>query len=176
MKKIVIAASFAAVAAMSASSAMAHDGTVKFTGEILDQACTVNIGTDNTLTVDLGKVAKTAFTGVGTEASTTKFTIKLKDCPASATSAKVKFDGANDPSDSSLLALDNVTDVAKGVAIKLMTADKAALGLNEVNSYSYALSSTVENNLDFYAAYRSTADTVEAGKANAVANFTVNYN
>ncbi|WP_237723704.1 fimbrial protein, partial [Cronobacter sakazakii] len=80
MKKIVIAAGFAAIASMSATSAMAFDGTVKFTGEILDQACTVDIGTDNTLTVDLGKVSKTAFTGVGTDASTTKFTIKLKDC------------------------------------------------------------------------------------------------
>lgn len=172
MKKIVIAA----VAAMSASSAMAFDGTVKFTGEVLDQACAVNIGTDNTLTVDLGKVAKTAFNGVGSEASTTKFTINLKDCPASVTSARVKFDGTADAADATLLALENTADKAKGVAIKLMTADKAPLNLHSVNSYSYALKSTEENKLDFYAAYRSTAETIEAGKANSVANFTVNYN
>ncbi|ELY2787485.1 fimbrial protein [Cronobacter sakazakii] len=176
MKKIVIAAGFAAIASMSATSAMAFDGTVKFTGEILDQACTVDIGTDNTLTVDLGKVYKTAFTGVGTDASTTKFTIKLKDCPETVTSAKVKFDGAPDTSDSDLLALDSAADAASGVAIKLMTADKTALPLHSVNDYSYALSSTSENNLDFYAAYRSTSATVTAGKANSVANFTVNYN
>ncbi|EPO1784649.1 fimbrial protein [Cronobacter turicensis] len=176
MKKIVIAAGIVAATAMSGSSAMAFDGTVKFTGEIVDQACTVNIGTDNTLTVDMGKVSKTAFTGVGTDASTTKFTIKLKDCPAAVTSAKVKFDGAPDASDSSLLALDSASDAAKGVAIKLMTVDKEALPLHSVNDYSYKLSSTEENNLDFYAAYRSTSATVTAGKANSVANFTVNYN
>ncbi|YCI83123.1 fimbrial protein [Enterobacteriaceae bacterium] len=176
MKKNVFAVAFATVAVLSASSVLAADGTVNFTGEIIDQACTVEIGTSNTLTVDLGKVAKSSFAAVGDDASITKFSMKLKACPESITSAKVKFDGPNDATDSSLLALTSETGVAKGVAIALMTADKTDLGLNSVSDYSYALKATEENTLDFYAAYRSTAATVVAGKANSTATFSINYN
>ncbi|MDV7021138.1 fimbrial protein [Atlantibacter subterranea] len=173
MKLASLASAFAAVLALSSASAFAIDGTVNFTGEILDAACTVDIGTNNTMSVDLGKVVKTTFAATGDTASTTKFTIKLKDCPAAVTSAKVKFEGTPDATDSTLLG---VTGTATGVAIQLMTADKTALGLHQVNNYSYPLTATVVNNLDFYAAYKSTAATVSAGTANAVSNFTVNYN
>jgi len=176
MKKNVIAVAFATLAALSASSVFAADGTVNFTGEIIDEACTVDIGTSDALTVNLGKVAKSSFSAAGDDASTTKFTMTLKDCPAAITAAQVKFDGTNDATDSSLLALTDETGVATGVAIALMTADKADLGLNAVNDYSYTLAADTENKLDFYAAYRSTSDTVVAGKANAVATFSVNYN
>ncbi|WP_436876623.1 fimbrial protein [Siccibacter turicensis] len=176
MKKNVLSVAFATVTALSASSVFAADGTVNFSGEIIDQACTVDIGTNNTLTVDLGKVAKSSFAAVGDDASVTKFSMKLKACPESITAAKVKFDGPNDLTDSSLLALTTETGVATGVAIALMTADKTDLGLNSVNAYSYALKPTVENTLDFYAAYRSTAAAVVAGKANSTATFSINYN
>ncbi|WNN47067.1 fimbrial protein [Siccibacter colletis] len=176
MKRNLIAVAFATVAALSASSVFAADGTVNFTGEIIDQACTVDIGTSDSLTVNLGKIAKSSFSAAGDDASTTKFTMTLKACPAAVTAAKVKFDGINDATDSSLLALTSETGVAKGVAIALMTADKADLGLNATNDYSYTLKADVDNQLDFYAAYRSTSDTVTAGKANSVATFSVNYN
>ncbi|MBV7406122.1 fimbrial protein [Enterobacter sp. ENT03] len=157
-------------------SAGAADGTINFTGEILEQACTINVGTNNTLTVDLGKVAKTAFSAAGVESGTTKFTIKLKDCPDTITSAKVRFDGVPDTTDSTLLAITSGTGTATGVAIKLMNADKTTLPLHSVTNYGYALDKTKENLLDFYAAYQSTAAIVTAGKANSVTNFTVSYN
>lgn len=174
MKHNIIACALACATVFS--SAWAADGTVNFTGEILDEACKVNIGANNTMAVDLGKVSKGAFSGKDSEASVTKFTIKLKDCPAAVTSAKVKFDGKPDGVDTSLLAIAPVTGAATGVAIKLMTADKAALGLHQVNDYAYTLKSREENKLDFYAGYKATAATVTAGPANSVANFTVNYN
>ena len=90
--------------------------------------------------------------------------------------AKVKFDGAHDGNDSSLLAITQGSGSAGGVAIRLKTADSVNLGLNQDNGYTYMLSSTVDNNLDFYAAYVATAVPVLPGAANAVANFTVNYN
>lgn len=176
MKKNVIAVAFATLAAMSASSVFAAEGTVNFTGEIIDEACTVDIGSSDSLSVSLGKVAKSSFSATGDDASTTKFTMTLKDCPAAVTAAQVKFDGTHDATDSSLLALTDETGVATGVAIALMTADKADLGLYAVNDYSYTLAADTENKLDFYAAYRSTSDTVVAGKANAVATFSINYN
>lgn len=176
MKMYFIVAGMATGLTLTASSAWAAEGTVNFTGEIIDEACTVDIGTDNTMTVELGHVAKSSFKAVGDESPETKFTLKLKTCPESVTSAKVKFDGVNDATNSSLLALTDETGAAKGIAVTLRTADKAGLGLDAVNDYSYDLSATAENNLEFYAAYRATSATVVAGKANAVATFTVDYN
>ena len=93
------------------------------------------------------------------------------------TNAKVRFDGTPDLSNSSLLAIDSsVPGAATGVAINLMTADKADLPLHGSNGYSYPLSSTADNTLNFYAQYVSTTASVVAGPANSVANFSVIYN
>ncbi|WP_239692852.1 fimbrial protein [Citrobacter sp. 50677481] len=176
MKKNSVVMALSVAGLLTISNAIAYDGTVNFMGQILDTACTVDIGSNNILMVDMGSVSKTAFVSVGDEASTTKFTLRLINCPISVTSAKVKFDGLVDAFDNSLLAINPDPGAASGVAIRLKTADKSNLGLNEVNGYSYPLSSTADNHLDFYAAYVATSATVMAGPANAVANFTVNYN
>ncbi len=65
---------------------------------------------------------------------------------------------------------------ATGVAINLMTADKADLPLHGSNGYTYMLSSSADNTLNFYAQYISTTASVTAGPANSVANFSVVYN
>ncbi|HEY2452227.1 MAG TPA: fimbrial protein [Scandinavium sp.] len=176
MKKNLIAVVFAATAALSASHVFAYAGTVNFTGEILDAACDVDVASQNQ-TVTLGSYNKSEFTGSGDKTAATKFDIVLKNCPASVTSASVRFDGTPEATDSNLLAIDSsVEGAATGVAINLMTADKTDLPLHGDNGYSYKLVSTGDNTLDFYAQYKSTADTVTAGPANSVANFSVVYN
>lgn len=176
MKKNIIAAAIAATAALSMSNAFAAAGTVTFNGEILDAACTVDVGSQNQ-TVELGKYNKSEFTNTGDKTAATKFNIVLKDCPATVTSAVVRFDGTPDTTDSTLLAIDSsVAGAATGVAINLMTADKADLPLHGSNGYSYSLTDTADNTLDFYAQYQSTATSVTAGPANSVANFSVVYN
>lgn len=56
------------------------NGTIHFTGEIIDSTCEVSTGTKNQ-TVDLGKVNKSTFTGVGSMASVQAFQIDLLNCP-----------------------------------------------------------------------------------------------
>jgi major type 1 subunit fimbrin (pilin) len=176
MNKNLIAIAFTAAAALSASNVFAEAGTVNFTGEILDAACTVDVGSQNQ-TVDLGTYNKSEFTAAGDVTAAKKFDIILKDCPTSVTSAKVRFDGTPDLTDSTLLAIDtSVAGAATGVAINLMTADMTQLPLHDENSYSYTLSSTADNTLNFYAQYKSTAAAVTAGPADSVANFSVIYN
>lgn len=176
MKKNIIAAAIVATAALSMSNAFAAAGTVNFNGEILDAACTVDVGSQNQ-TVELGKYNRSEFPSAGSVSAATKFNIVLKDCPATVTSASVRFDGTPDTTDSTLLAIDSsVAGAATGVAINLMTADKAPLPLHGSNGYSYALSSSTDNTLDFYAQYKSTVAAVTAGPANSVANFSVVYN
>ncbi|WBM72576.1 fimbrial protein [Buttiauxella sp. WJP83] len=176
MKKNIIAVAFAAVAALSASNAFATAGTVNFTGEILDAACTVDVASQNQ-TVALGSYNKSEFAATGAVTAAKKFTIVLKDCPAAVTAAHVRFDGTPEATDSTLLAIDStVAGAATNVAINLMSADMVQLPLHGDNGYNYVLSSTANNNLDFYAQYKSTAAAVTAGPANSVANFSVIYN
>lgn len=176
MKKIMVMAALAASSALTATTVFAAAGTVNFAGNILDSACDVDIASQNQVVV-LGDYYKTEFTATGARTPATKFNIVLKNCPVTVTSAKVRFDGTPDISNSNLLAIDSsVAGAATGIAINLMTADKADLPLHGTNAYTYMLSSTADNTLDFYAQYISTAATVVAGPANSVANFSVVYN
>ncbi|WP_296246036.1 fimbrial protein [uncultured Enterobacter sp.] len=176
MKKNMMMAMLAVGSALTMTQAFAAAGTVNFNGNILDSACDVDVASQNQVVV-LGDYYKTEFPATGSRTAATRFNIVLKNCPVTVTSAKVRFDGTPDATNASLLAIDSsVAGAATGVAINLMSADKADLPLHGSNGYSYALSSTTDNTLNFYAQYISTAATVTAGPANSVANFSVVYN
>ncbi|HEC0404278.1 TPA: fimbrial protein [Klebsiella aerogenes] len=176
MNKIHIIAAVMATTTLAMSNAFAAAGTVNFTGEILDAACTVDVNSQNQ-TVDLGKYNKSEFTTAGDRTAAKKFSIVLKNCPATVSAAKVRFDGKPEATDSNLLAIDSsVAGAATGVAINLMTADKVDLPLHGDNGYSYPLITAADNTLDFYAQYKSTSSNVTSGLANSVANFSVIYN
>ncbi len=176
MKKKIVIAILAAGSALSMTQAFAAAGTVNFNGNILDAACDIDVASKDQVVV-LGDYYKTEFPGAGSRTAATKFDIILKNCPVTVNNAKVRFDGTPDLSNSSLLAIDSsVAGAASGVAINLMTADKADLPLHGSNGYSYPLTSTADNTLNFYAQYVSTTATVVAGPANSVANFSVVYN
>lgn len=176
MKKNFIIIAMAVTAALSASSAYAADGQVNFTGEIIDAACEVVNTPSNPLDVQLGRVSKTAFTAAGDLSSATKFTLQLKNCPATATTAQVKFDGTALNGDNSVLALTQDTGVATGVGIQLSDDSNTVLPLYTASKTYPLVSGTAVNNLDFSARYIATNASVTAGPANSTATFTVNYN
>lgn len=175
MKKNLIAVAFAATAIMSTASAFAAGGQVNFQGEIIDAGCTIVNTPSNPLTVTLGSVAKTEFTGAGSTAAATKFTLQLTNCPATVHNAMVKFDGTNVSGDTSVLALTQESGVATGVGIQLSDDANTVLPLF-TSSKAYPLSSTADNNLEFVARYIATSSTVTAGPANSTADFSVTYN
>lgn len=161
-----------AICLLTAVSAHASDGTINFNGEIVDTACTIDIGASNTMDVTLGKVAKSAFTGVDSTASATEFDLKLTDCPAG--NATVKFDGANYGGDNEVLALTAGTGVATGVGIQIKDSVQKVVPLFTASS-SIVLTAG-ENTLPFYASYIQKDAAVVSGKANSTAQFTLNYN
>ncbi|MFG1173944.1 fimbrial protein [Erwiniaceae bacterium CAU 1747] len=182
MKKSILSTMTAASLVLFTSlSANASDGTINFTGNIIDSACVVDLDGAGATTMDvlMGNVNKSAFTGVGStaggSASATKFNIVLKDCPETIKTATVKFDGIAYKNDNTVLALTEEDGAATGVAIQL--SDKSGILPLYTPSATYALESGKdnENKLDFYARYIQKEDSVEAGKANSVATFTVNY-
>ena len=91
-------------------------------------------------------------------------------------SATVTFSGTPETTDQTLLALDNETGMASGVAVLL--ADKSG---NKINlgtpSTVYSLTQGGSNVLQFTAQYTAlvSGDKVSAGTANATAQFAINY-
>lgn len=167
-----IAAAFVAVSICGTASAT--DGTINFTGTIKDTACTVDTASANQ-TVNLGTVAATSFGSAGATASSSPFTINLTGCPKAVTSASIRFDGPLAIGNTNLLALSS-GQTATNVGVGIYQHNSATLIPVGIASAPVTLSSTGTNTLNFVAKYVSTAATVGAGSANAVATFTVAYN
>ncbi|WP_423061927.1 fimbrial protein [Citrobacter portucalensis] len=164
-----------------ASSAMAQDGQINFTGKIIEAGCQINGKVNGTQDVKFGEIAKTAFTGAGTTAATTKFTLVLSGCPDDLLGrpVSVKYDGTPDTLNNDYLQITGYgTDgIAKGVAIQLLNADGSELPLGTAsNAVTVNADASKETNLDFFARYIATEAIVSAGDANSVANFTMSYN
>lgn len=189
MKMLKIASLASVMALGFASSTVVHavDGTINFTGRIIDTGCNafVNGSGVSTGNVNMGQVMSSAFTGVGSTAtsvaSTTGFTIELNDCPTTVTSVTFKFDGVNVNGNDEILALsasNNAQDPeATGVGIQLYDENRNVIQLAQASaSYTIANHGTgTTNSLPFYAKYIQTLAAVTTGPANSVATFTVNY-
>ncbi|WP_348994605.1 fimbrial protein [Erwinia sp. V90_4] len=173
-KKLIVAAVLAGSA--FASVAQAADGTINFTGTIIDTACTVTPATANQ-TVALGTVNKSAFGAAGSSASPTKFSVVLTSCPATATTASIKFDGPTNAANSNLLAITpSAGTEAQNVGVGIYEQDASTLIPVASASASKTLSTTTDTTFNFVAKYVATATGVTAGPANAVSDFTVSYN
>jgi major type 1 subunit fimbrin (pilin) len=175
MKNNLISLAVITTAVFCSASAMATGGQVNFTGEIIDAGCNIVNTPSSPLNVVMGQVAKSEFTGVGSTAAPTKFTLVLTNCPESVSTAKIKFDGSSVNGDTSLLALTQESGVAQNVAIQLSDDTNTQVPLF-TETKAYPLTSTQDNNLEFVARYIATAATVNPGPANSVANFSVIYN
>lgn len=146
------------------------NGTVHFTGEIIDSTCEVTAGSQNQI-VDLGKVNKTTFTGVGTTASVQAFQIDLVNCPDTYKKASARFDGTEEG--------DGYLKVnaggAEGVAIAIY--NRADNNLLKLYNESTPTDIDGEGNatLPFMARYIATSATIKAGVANADSEFTITY-
>ncbi|VYT94054.1 fimbrial protein [Metakosakonia massiliensis] len=178
MKKTFLAALVAGCATFS-GAALADDGQVKFTGKIIDAGCDVINDLSNPLVVDMGEIAKTAFTGTGSTAAEQGFDIKLENCPTTISKASVLFSGDNVGGDNEKLKLTGAgtdPDVAKGVSLQLVDGSNNNVLPLFARSTSLAVPSTGNIDLPFRVRYIQTEATVVAGKADGTANFTISYN
>lgn len=155
-----------------------NGGTIHFTGNIVDAACAVSVNSENQ-TVKLGEYRTAVFTGAGVTTVPIPFNIILNDCdPSVSSSAAIAFKGQKNVTDSTLLALSAGGDnrvVATGVGIQIKDRNSTVL---VPDGTTYSTPETLfkgSNTLLFTANYKSTADSVTAGSANASATFTINY-
>lgn len=171
----ILVSAMASGAALSAvSGVQGTGGVVEFSGEIVDSSCNVSTASKKQ-TVDLGRWAKTFFTGSGVETTKIPFTISVDNCPASVTTVAVLFTGVTDATDPTLLAL-NTGSVATGVGIKLYQAGSTPtpISLGSVSAAENVVSNKAD--LKFMADYISTTGNVTAGSANGTADFLMVYN
>ncbi len=171
MKKVVFALSALAVVSTSAFAAESGDGTIKFTGEIVDAPCVVSTDSQNQEVV-LGQVKKNIFKAIGDKSSSKHF--KLEDCDiTSNTKVNVSFNGVGDTDDATLVSVNTEAGAATGVGIGIYDNANKLVEMNTGKSTTtLAAGQTV---LYYTANYVATKDTVTTGYGNAEVDFNLSY-
>ncbi|CAI0924142.1 fimbrial protein [Serratia quinivorans] len=146
----------AGLALLLPAAALADSASINVTGRILSSACQPEV---NPLNVPLGTLSQSALAGKGSTASATRFTLRLKNCPAEISQVQVRFDG--------------------GVGIQLQDANAAVLRFGQPSA-AMAIQGGAGSvsSLAFTARYIAISDSVSAGSAgsaNASATFTILY-
>lgn len=155
---------------------LAEDGTINFTGTILDAACTVDPGSV-TQTIPLGTVNKADFIVAGDVVSSSPITITVGSCDPAITRIAARFEGPLADGNTQLLGL--TPGGATGVGIGIYESDGSTLIPMSTKSVGIAAPADAATaNLNFIAKYVATAANVgiTTGAANAVATFTLDYN
>lgn len=146
-------------------------GVINFTGEITEQACTVDSKSRN-LNVDLGRVSTKSLSSQGEVAGVTNFIIKLVDCPDD-TKVTVNFAGTRDAVDHNILAVHEGNGMAKNIGIALYEKNAVTPIKLYEDSQEVALDGTSAE-LEYVAAYKATG-VATAGKANGSAVYSIQY-
>lgn len=171
-----------------ATSAMAADGTINFTGEITSASCVVSpgagtVGEKQVIDVNLGKVSMDSLGSGGSTGIVAGTSINLNlDCGNTGdglSTVSINFDPLSgtgiDPSNSSLL---KTQGTAKGVGIGLYNTDNTLLNLSGNQSFDSALVHEGDKytaKLNLRAAYVANGETVVAGPATGTLPFTLTY-
>ncbi|MEN2469123.1 fimbrial protein [Burkholderia sp. GS2Y] len=192
LKKIIVA--FAAT--LAGGAAMAADGTINFTGEIVAASCGITGGAgtsvgggkgEQAIDVKLGKISSDALGGTAGNGIAAGTLINLNlDCGNTATglnTVKMSFDpNSGSGIDSKNNSLLRVTGGAEGVGIGLYDADSKLLNLSANETFDAPLvkggteeAPTYTANMSLRAGYVANGVTVKPGVANGTLPFTLTY-
>jgi len=189
--KLILASS---IVGLFATSAMAADGTINFTGEVTAASCGISAGagtgvtgtTQKVIDVKMGKVSidslKNSQTGI-VAGSAININLDCGNTAAGLTTVKVKFD----PNSGSGVDLKNnnllkTTGTATGVGIGLYDASNNLINLAGNGSFDSPLIKAGTDpdikysaNLNLRASYVANGDVVVPGTANGNLPFTLTY-
>ncbi|OCQ51556.1 fimbrial-like adhesin protein SfmF [Photorhabdus australis subsp. thailandensis] len=159
----------------SSFSALSYDGKIKFTGQIIENGCTVDTGAaGKDITVDFGTLSKNVFQNNLGEITTNmvgkskNFTINLSSCSV-AGNLGILFTGTPDNDNRDFYA-----SGVDGVGIKIHKGDNTAIapGINVADI------ATIKSNkaaMNFVAELVATKTTIAAHSINKSINFTIIY-
>lgn len=154
----------------------AADSTINIKGNVKDNTCAVDPGSQNQV-VDLLNNGVRQLYAVGEVTPVVPFQIELTPCGASVIAVKVGFVGIADANNTSLLALDPGTSNASGAGIQILDGSRAPLSLN-ANSSNITWTPLVAgrgNTLHFYARLMASKLPIVAGHVRATATFTLEF-
>ena len=185
MKLTILTLATAAVLSTSAFAAETNvtGGEVKFTGEFVNAACSIDMASMNR-TVELGQYSTQQFPVVapavgpvaGLKTANRPFSIVLNDCATDVqTEAQVGFNGTTAGNTEQVVvnAPSNKT-AATGVAIQII--DSASKAVKVDGSYGDVKTlQEGQNSFDFNAYYITTGDALTAGVAHGSVTFMVKY-
>ncbi|WP_438333925.1 fimbrial protein [Edwardsiella tarda] len=176
MKKILLPVMALSASVMS-GQASAANGTVNFTGQIINSTCQVS-GDSATIDVYLGKYPTSAFKAIGDKSASKAFQINLDQCePGTYT---VRFDGNTVAGHPDLLAVssDSTAAAAQGLGIEITDINGKHFAIANKPTGEEPTVKVVGDKkavFNLQARYRAYADTVTAGPANATSPFTIEY-
>lgn len=166
-----------------ASIQAASNGTINFTGEVLDKTCDITINGDaSPATVVLQAVDKSQLDTVGATAKRTGFNIELRNCAGSASvsSAAAFFENGSTVDPTGYRLNNTITDGTEAANVQLQLVDaptgnaiKIGSPDQHTSSSTYDLSSgsaTLPYAVEYYA-----TDEATPGLVASSVNFTINY-
>ncbi|HCZ9098951.1 fimbrial protein [Klebsiella michiganensis] len=169
---VLVASSALCFAITTAYALPVTDGTINFTGKVVDASCTVAAGSTSQ-TITMQPVSTTLLKAVGDTANPTDVPILLQECnTTTSNTVQVVFSGNSVPNDSTVLSLTDDENSAKQVGIKLYDSENKEIKLDEPTS-PISLT-TGETTLNFTAKYYALGQS-GAGDVNATATFTMIY-
>lgn len=165
------------------ANAEAFDGTVNFTGKIVDSTCVVS-SDSKTIAVQLPTISKSSFTAVGDVRGKTPFDIKLTNCPATVSLngtnfTKVKAYFHADPAKVNEQGrIKNQTTGGSNVDIQIKDDKNVVLNLDADAANQGGAGVAVkagEVKLRYYAEYYATEATTTTGDVTGTVDFTIAY-
>lgn len=162
-----------AAAVLLTSGAYAADGTINFTGSVVNGSCQVSSGTDGVQTVDLGNVSASSLAKSGQVAGGTAFSISLTGC-GKATKVAIKFDGDVADANNTILNLTS-GQTATNVGVSIYSHSDGTTPITFFSSRDQVTTGDDGNaTFDYIAKYVATG-VAGAGTANSSATFTIMY-
>ncbi|HGN1706463.1 TPA: type 1 fimbrial major subunit FimA [Providencia rettgeri] len=159
----------------SAETVTVSGGTVHFVGQIVAAGCSVDSESMNQ-TVEMGQIRTSVFDTKGARSDAKDFKIILNNCDtAIAKNVAFSFLGQTSTANDILALSGNTDGSAKNIGINII--DQSGTNFKVDGSTFGAKTALVggRNVIPLTARYISIADTVQAGQANAVATFNVQY-
>lgn len=180
MNKLLLSAPFALALAMAAAPASANQGTIFFAGEIRAGTCPVEIIDPISgavgATVPLGVALPADFPTLGTESNERRFGLRVPSgCITADGEVTVSFVSSEGPAGAAndLYALRSGASSAGGLALVIKDQRSKAIIAHGATSDPYEIVNGQPVDMQFLAAYKSTAATVTPGAINADVNFTI---
>ncbi|EFN4940715.1 type 1 fimbrial protein [Escherichia coli] len=148
-----------------------HAGVVRIEGLITEKTCIISDESKN-FTVNMPDVPSSSVRSAGDVTEKVYFSITLTRCGSDVGNAYIKFTGNTVSEDASLYKLEDGS--VEGLALTIFDKNKGSIS-NDVKSMVFSLTSSVDNILHFFAAYKALKNNVQPRDANASVSFIVTY-